>query len=323
VTGKTSTGDLFVSRFDAATGNHELSKVFSTPQPEEGVDLVVAGGKVYVAGNYNDPIKRRDLLFMRLDTDLNLELAKTFGTSETDEVSSLSMVGGLAYAVGDTKYFGTWNAALFAIDLSTGELSHAFVLMNGTYGRDSASTGTCLIFAGGSNIEGRWPTFYGVLDTVIAGTIRFTISSPSPSITSLSVTPVFPTPTAERFTPIFNKPSGWGDVLYSWFCLNVMVVSTTTTSTVLTTSTLTLSTTTTKTEATTLTHSTTYSTTTTLSTTTTITQSTTTTLITTTTSTQYFAEPITTYVLPVLLVVIAALLGASLVMGRRRKSSLG
>jgi hypothetical protein len=323
VTGRTSTGDLFVSRFDAATGNHELSKVFSTTQPEEGVDLVVAGDKVYVAGNYNDPIKRRDLLFMRLDTDLNLELAKTFGTSETDEFSSLSMVGGFAYAVGDTGYFGTWNAALFAIDPSTGELSHAFVLMNGTYGRDSASTGTCLIFAGGSDIEGRWPTFYGVLDTVTAGTISFTISSPSPSITSLSVTPVFPTPTAERFTPTFNKPSGWGDVLYSWFCLNVMVVSTTTTSTVLTTSTLTLSTTTTKTEATTLTHSTTYSTTTTLSTTTTITQSTTTTLITTTTSTQYFAEPITTYVVPVLLVVIAALLGASLVMGRRRKSSPG
>jgi hypothetical protein len=323
VTGRTSAGDLFVSRFDAASGNHEVSKVFSTSQLEEGRDVVVAGGKVYVAGIYNDPVKQREFLFMRLDTNLNLELARTFGTNAFDDVSSLSMVGGLAYAVGDTGYFGTWNAALFAIDPSTGELSHTFVLMNGTYGRDSASTGTCLIFAGGSDIEGRWPTFYGVLDTVTAGTISFTISSPSPSITSLSVTPVFPTPTAERFTPTFNKPSGWGDVLYSWFCLNVMVVSTTTTSTVLTTSTLTLSTTTTKTEATTLTHSTTYSTTTTLSTTTTITQSTTTTLSTTTTSTQYFAEPITTYVVPVLLVVIVALLGASLVMGRRRKSSPG
>jgi len=48
VTGRTSTGDLFVSRFDAASGNHEASKVFSTPQPEEGRDVVVAGGKVYV-----------------------------------------------------------------------------------------------------------------------------------------------------------------------------------------------------------------------------------------------------------------------------------
>ncbi|MEM0455578.1 MAG: hypothetical protein QXM81_07095, partial [Nitrososphaerota archaeon] len=73
----------------------------------------------------------------------------------------------------------------------------------------------------------------------------------------------------------------------------------------------------TRTETTTITQSTTYSTT--YSTTTTLTQSTTTTLSTTTTSTQYFAEPVSTYVVPALLAVIAALLGASLVLGRRRR----
>jgi len=355
VTGRTSTNDLFVSRFDAASGNHEASKVFTTPQLEEGRDVVVAGGKVYVAGIYDDPVKQREFLFMRLDTNLNLELAKTFGTNAFDDVSSLSMVGGLAYAVGMSNYFGSPDAALFAVDPSTGDLSHAFVLARDASvqnAQDSASTGSCLIYTGFSD---NWPAFYGVLDTVTAGTISFTISSPSPSIATPSVTPAFPTPTATGFAPTFNTPAA-GDAFYSWFCPDALVVSTTTTSTVLTTSTLsttvtsvvgstttvydvrtttitqtsittttssttttlTQTATTTRTDTTTLTQSTTYSTTTTLLTT--LTHSTTTTLSTTTTSTQYFAEPVTTYVLPALLAVIAALLGASLVVGRRRRA---
>jgi hypothetical protein len=360
VTGRTSTGDLFVSRFDAASGNHEASKVFSTPQNEEGRDVVVAGGKVYVAGSYDDPAKQREFLFMRLDTNLNLELAKPFGTNAFDDVSSLSMVGGLAYAVGMSMFFGSQDAALFAVDPSTGDLSHAFVLAREApsvqNAQDSASTGTCLIYTGFSD---NWPAFYGVLDAVTAGTISFTISSPTPSITTPSVTPAFPTPTAAGFTPTFNTPAA-GDAFYSWFCPDALVVSTTTTSTALTTSTLsttvtsvvgstttvydvrtttitqtsvttttssttttlTQTATTTRTDTTTLTHSTTYSTTysTTTTLSTTLTHSTTTTLSTTTTSTQYFAEPVTTYVLPALLAVIAALLGASLVVGRRRRS---
>ena len=359
VTGRTSTNDLFVSRFDAASGNHEASKVFSTPQPEEGRDVVVAGGKVYVAGNYNDPVKLGEFLFMRLDTNLNLELAKTFGTPATDGVTSLSMVGGLAYAVGMSNFFGSPDAALFAVNPSTGDLSHAFVLARDAsvqVAQDSASAGTCLIYTGFSN---GWPAFYGVLDTVTAGTISFTISSPTPSIATPSVTITSPSLTLWGFTPTFNTPAA-DDAFYSWFCPDALVVSTTTTSTVLTTSTLsttvtsvvgstttvydvrtttitqtsvttttssttttlTQTATTTRTETTTLTqsttYSTTYSTTTTLSTT--LTYSTTTTLSTTTTSTQYFAEPVSTYVLPALLAVIAALLGASMVVGRRRRA---
>jgi hypothetical protein len=359
VTGRTSTLDLFVSRFDAASGNHELTKVFTTPQLEEGRDVIVAGGKVYAAGIYDDPVKQREFLFMRLDTNLNLELAKTFGTNVFDDVSSLSMVGGLAYAVGMSMFFGSQDAALFAVDPSTGDLSHAFVLAKEApsvqNAQDSASTGTCLIYTGFSD---NWPAFYGVLDTVTAGTISFTISSPTPTITTPSVTPAFPTPTTTGFTPTFNTPAA-GDAFYSWFCPDALVVSTTTTSTVLTTSTLsttvtsvvgstttvydvrtttitqtsittttslttttlTQTATTTRTDTTTLTHSTTYSTTTTLLTT--LTHSTTTTLSTTTTSTQYFAEPVTTYVLPALLAVIAALLGASLVVGRGRRTYPG
>jgi hypothetical protein len=362
VTGRTSppTLDLFVSRFDAASGNPDpgLTKVFSTPQNEVGLDIVVAGGKVYVAGSYDDPVKQQEFLFMRLDTNLNLELAKTFGTNVFDAVTSLSMVGGLAYAVGMSNFFGSPDAALFAVNPSTGDLSHAFVLARDASvqdAQDSASTGSCLIYTGFSD---GWPAFYGILDAVTAGTISFTISSPSPSITTPTVTPAFPTPTATGFTPAFNTPAA-GDAFYSWFCPDALVVSTTTTSTVLTTSTLsttvtsvvgstttvydvrtttitqtsvttttssttttlTQTATTTRTDTTTLTHSTTYSTTysTTTTLSTTLTHSTTTTLSTTTTSTQYFAEPVTTYVLPALLAVIAALLGASLVVGRRRR----
>jgi hypothetical protein len=356
VTGRTSTGDLFVSRFDAPLGNHEASRVFATSYPEEGRDLVVAGGKVYVAGIYDDPSKLREFLFMMLDTNLNLELARTFGTNAFDDVTSLSMVGGLAYAVGMSNFFGSWDAALFAVNPLTGDLSHAFVLARDAsvqVAQDSASTESCLIYTGFSN---GWPAFYGVLDAT-AGTISFMISSPTPSIATPTVTPAFPTPTATSFMPAINPiPPAAIDAFYSRFCPDALVVSTTTTSTVLTTSTLsttvtsvvgstttvydvrtttvtqtsvttttssttttlTQTATTTRTDTTTLTQSTTYSTTTTLSTT--LTYSTTTTLSTTTTSTQYFAEPVTTYVLPALLAVIAALLGASMVVGRRRRA---
>jgi hypothetical protein len=368
VTGRTPSvipgdpGNLFVSRFDAVSGNHEASKVFSTSRLEEGRDIVVAGGKVYVAGIYDHPVRQREFLFMKLNPNtLESELARTFGTSGVEHIISLSMVGGLAYAVGMSDFFGSPDAALFAVNPLTGDLSHAFVLGDGAsamvqVAHDSASTGTCLIYTG---VSYGWPAFYGVLDAVTAGTISFTESSPAPSILTPSVTPASPppTPTETGFTPTFNITAA-GDAFYSWFCPDALVVSTTTTSTVLTTSTLsttvtsvvgttttvydvrtttvtqtsvttttttssttttlTQTATTTRTETTTLTQSTTYSTTTTLSTT--LTYSTTTTLSTTTTSTQYFAEPVSTYVLPALLAVIAALLGASLVVGRRRRA---
>jgi hypothetical protein len=245
---------------------------------------------------------------------------------------------------------------LFAVNPSTGVLSHAFVLGDGATDQaayDSASTGTCLIYTGATN---GWDLSYRVLDLddVNDATIFFSTPSGSPSSNPA-------TPTSISFTLttlLITLGSGNYDAFYSWFCPDALVVSTTTTSTVLTTSTLsttvtsvvgstttvydvrtttitqtsvttttttssttttlTQTATTTRTETTTLTQSTTYSTTTTLSTT--LTYSTTTTLSTTTTSTQYFAEPVTTYVLPALLAVIAALLGASLVVGRRRRA---
>jgi hypothetical protein len=285
VTGWTSTGDLFISKFDAATGNHELTKVFSTSQSEAGTDIVVTGGKVYVVGTYHDPNpnKLSEILFMRLDTNLNLELAKTFGTPSFEDGASLSMVGGLAYVVAWTNVFGTPDTALFAVNPMTGDISHAFVLRNDTAYHltfDSTSTGTCLIYTGGS---AEWPLFYAALDSVTSGTISFTTSSPPPLITIPSLTPSFPTPTATRFTPAFNTPSGGGDAFYSRFCPDALTVSTTITSTGSVLTKLTL----------------------------------------TTTLTQYFAEPITTYLMLVLLAVVAALLAALLVVGRRRKLPSG
>jgi hypothetical protein len=356
VTGRTFANDLFVARFDAALGNLEVYNIFRTLQFEEGRDIVFADGKVYVAGIHQLPTGNQEFLFMKLDPNtLNQELAKTFGTPGVEDIFSLSMVGGLAYAVGYSNHFGSFDVVLFAVNPSTGDLSHAFVLgdgatIQGAY--DSASTGTCLIYTGDTN---GWSLSYRVLDLdeVNAATIGFLPPPPvSPSSNLV-------TPTSISFTlttPPFTSGLGNYDAFYSWFCPDALVVSTTTTSTVLTTSTLsttvtsvvgstttvydvrtttitqtsvttttssttttlTQTATTTRTETTTLTQSTTYSTTTTLSTT--LTYSTTTTLSTTTTSTQYFAEPVTTYVLPALLAVIAALLGASLVVGRRRRA---
>jgi hypothetical protein len=355
VTGRTFANDLFVARFDAVSGNLEAYNIFRTLEFEEGRDIVVAGGKVYVAGIHQLPTGNQEFLFMRLNPDtLNQELAKAFGTSGVEDIFSLSMVGNLAYAVGYTSHFGSFDVVLFAVNPSTGDLSHAFVLGDGATDQgayDSASTGTCLIYTGATN---DWPLSYRVLDLDGVNDATIFFSTPSGSPSSNLVTP---TSISFTLTTLLIMPgSGNYDAFYSWFCPDALVVSTTTTSTVLTTSTLsttvtsvvgstttvydvrtttitqtsvttatssttttlTQTATTTRTETTTLTQSTTYSTTTTLSTT--LTYSTTTTLSTTTTSTQYFAEPVSTYVLPALLAVIAALLGASLVVGRRRRA---
>jgi hypothetical protein len=361
VTGRTSANDLFVARFDANTGGFDgpdAYKIFRTLQFEEGRDIVVAGGKVYVAGIHQLPTGDQEFLFMRLNPNtLNQELAKAFGTSGVEDIFSLSMVGDLAYAVGYTSHFGSFDVVLFAVNPSTGVLSHTFVLGDGATDQaafDSASTGTCLIYTGATN---GWPLSYRVLDLddVNDATIFFSTPSGSPSSNPVTPTSISFTLTTPPFMPGIPIPNY--DAFYSWFCPDALVVSTTTTSTVLTTSTLsttvtsvvgttttvydvrtttmtqtsvttttttssttttlTQTATTTRTETTTLTQSTTYSTTTTLLTT--LTYSTTTTLSTTTTSTQYFAEPVSTYVLPALLAVIAALLGASLVVGRRRR----
>jgi hypothetical protein len=269
------------------------------------------------------------------------------------------MVGNLAYAVGYSSYFGSPDVVLFAVNPWTGDLSHAFVLGDGATNQeayDSASTGTCLIYTGATN---GWPLSYRVLDLddVNDAPIGFLPPPPvSPSSNPVTPTSISFTWATLPITPGLGNY----DAFYSRFCPDALVVSTTTTSTVLTTSTLsttvtsvvgttttvydvrtttitqtsvttttssttttlTQTATTTRTDTTTLTqsttYSTTYSTTTTLSTT--LTYSTTTTLSTTTTSTQYFAEPVTTYVLPALLAVIAALLAASLVVGRRRRA---
>jgi hypothetical protein len=357
VTGRTFANDLFVARFDAA-GNLEVYKIFRTLQFEEGRDIVVAGGKVYVAGIHQLPTGNQEFLFMRLDPNtLNQELAKAFGTSGVEDIFSLSMVGDLAYAVGYTSHFGSFDVVLFAVNPSTGVLSHAFVLGDGATNQeayDSASTGTCLIYTGATI---GWPLTYRVLDLDDVNDASISFLPPpsvSPSSSIVNPTPIPSTWTTSPFMPGPSLPNY--DAFYSWFCPDALVVSTTTTSTVLTTSTLsttvtsvvgttttvydvrtttitqtsvttttssttttlTQTATTTRTDTTTLTQSTTYSTTTTLSTT--LTYSTTTTLSITTTSTQYFAEPVSTYVLPALLAVIAALLGASMVVGRRRRA---
>jgi DNA-binding beta-propeller fold protein YncE len=187
VTGRTSANDLFVARFDANTGGFDgpdAYKIFRTLQFEEGRDIVVAGGKVYVAGIHQLPTGNQEFLFMMLDPNtLNLELARTFGTPGVEDIFSLSMVGDLAYAVGYSNHFGSFDVVLFAVNRLTGVLSHAFVLGDGATDQgayDSASTGTCLIYTGATK---GWDLSYRVLDLddVNDATISFSTPSGSPS----------------------------------------------------------------------------------------------------------------------------------------------
>ena len=202
VTGRTSANDLFVARFNAA-GDFDGSnayKVFRTLEFEEGRDIVVAGGKVYVAG-IHQVSGNQEFLFMKLDPNtLNLELARAFGTSGVEDIFSLSMVGGLAYAVGYSNHFGSFDVVLFAVNPSTGYLSHAFVIGDGATNQaayDSASTGTCLIYTGATN---GWPLSYRVLDLdeVNDAAIGFSTPSVSPSNNI-----VFPTSISFTLTTLF------------------------------------------------------------------------------------------------------------------------
>ncbi|GBC71425.1 hypothetical protein HRbin02_01206 [Candidatus Calditenuaceae archaeon HR02] len=351
LTGRTDTNDLFISRFDATTGNHDLTKVFATPQGEAGLDIAVSAGKVYVAGYADDD----DFLLMRLDVaSLSVDWSKLVSTPSPEKLNAVSILGGLVYAVGDTSVFGTPDAPVIAVRASDGELSHAFLIVEGGSAQaayDAAISGSCLIFTGTS---GNWPVYYFVFDGLSVGSISFTISSPTPLIANPSPAPISHAVTTTPFTPSINTPAST-DAFYSWFCPDTLVVSTTTTTTSLTTATLsttltsTIQTTvtaydirsttitqtsvTTRTDAVTATLTTTSTQTETLRTTMTRTEtttlsttyttattfSTTETYKTTLTSTQYFAEPLSTYALPALLAVIAVLLGVSLISRRRRK----
>ncbi|MDW8042513.1 MAG: hypothetical protein RMJ30_06155 [Nitrososphaerota archaeon] len=352
VTGRTSNGDLFVSRFDS-NGNHESSRTFATPDFEEGRDIAISGGRVYVSGTHATPASQR-MLVMRLDPgNLNPDWVRVIDMSPGAAITqSVSVVGGIVYSLGTTTLFGTQDALMVALK-SDGSFAFAFVVareMSQQRAIDSAPLGSCVVFGGDTD---SWPIFYAVPDLTM-GPISFSISSPSLSIATPSPGDIASTPALTSFTPTINNP-GVMDAFYSRFCPDALVVSTTTTVTTSTTTTFSTTvtsvvgttttaydirtTTITQTERTTLTGTT--STTTTISslTTTTRTESTTLTFMTTQTlqttqtfmttqtlqttqtftTTQIFAEPITTYIIPALLAVIAALLGAAIVVGRRRR----
>jgi hypothetical protein len=353
-----SLGDTnaFLSLFDPA-GNHVGTRLVSSANSDEGIHIAVRGGDVYIAGSTFFPGRNLEALVAKFDTSLNAQWIRVLGTASGNEAGRAVAVTdtGLVYVAGWTSFLGSPDVLLLALS-GTGAISHAFAVAAAGPLTDLASSAYArsgCVYAAGQNTN--WPLFYVALDAE-SNPVSMTISSPTPSIASAAAVVSSPTPTLAPFSPSLDSTASPDvDALYLKFCPDTLLVATTTTSTATQTTTLAttitatstttayqIATTTltsvervTTTEKTTTTIFTTQtqvstvyvtSTSTTVQTTTTAVTSTATSYLTATKSetvtvtyTTLFAEPVSTYVLPALLVLIAGLLAATLITRRRRR----
>jgi hypothetical protein len=346
--------NVYLSVFNP-DGSHAGTKMAATSNIEEGRAIAVRGGEIYVAGTALYPGRGFEVLVARFDTSLNLQWARVVGADTAAEAGNSVTVTatGLIYVVGSTSFFGSQDVLIAALS-STGSYSHAFAAATQGPASNEASSaiarGSC-VYAAGQNSN--WPMYYVALDAA-ANTLSMTVSTPTLSIASPTWTTSTPTPSTASFAPSLDSTaSPDSDSLYMRFCPDTLLVVSTTTSLATQTTTLALTTTITSTTTayqiatTTLTsiervtsverstttttmrtteteRSTIYQTeTATVSTTTTITTVSTSSVTQvkteTTTTTIPFAEPVSTYVLPALLVLVAGLLAATLMSRRRRR----
>lgn len=349
-----SSFNMFVSVFDTA-GSHVATRELASGNEEQGLDVVVAGGSIHLAGFINYPGRQYEAIVAKLDSSLVVQWIKAYGTASGNEYAlGMAVSGSLLYLTGMTNVFGTQDVLLTAFD-SGGGLSHSFVVSGGPAGDDIgysvASFGGC-VYSVGRHVN--WPLFYVVFDGEV-NSVSMTVSSVTPSTASASPAVVPVSLGLTSYTPSLDTAASI-NAFYSKFCPDTLVststttvtstVGTTTTSTATVTSTTTayaiVTTTFTQTSSvifvltqtstsyttvpvtttTTVPTTTTYSTTVTSSTTTTATNIVTTTQSTTQTftavTTVAFAEPVSTYVLPMLLVMVAVLIGVGIAASRRR-----
>jgi len=350
--------NIFLSLFDSA-GNHAGTRLISSANVDEGRHIAVRDGDVYLAGSTFFPGRNREVFAAKFDTNLNAQWMRVLGTASGDEAGRAVAVTdtGVVYVAGWTTFFGSQDVLMVALS-GTGAVSHAFAVAAADPLPELASSASAragCVYVAGQNTN--WPLFYVALDVESnLVSMSLTISSPTPSIASAAVVVSSPTPTLAPFSPsIDSTASPDVDAFYTKFCPDTLLVATTTTSTATQTTTLAttitytstttayqIATTTltsvervTSTEKTTTTIFTTQtqvstvyvtSTSTAVQTTTTAVTSTATSYLTTTksetvtvTSTTLFAESLSTYVLPALLVLIAGLLSATLITRRRRR----
>ncbi|MEM1947557.1 MAG: hypothetical protein QXY84_01540 [Candidatus Caldarchaeum sp.] len=353
-----NSANMFVSVFDV-NGGHIATREFASSNDEEALDIVVSGGNIFVAGYANIPGRQLESVLIKLDSALNHQWTKAFGSATSNEkANGLTVAGSLVYLVGWTNFLGSTGVALVGMAAGDGSLSHAFIVTAGgmpssALAHAAASQGSCVFFTGENQ---GWPLFYVLFDGQ-SNPVSFSIASLTPSVVPVTPAQVNVIPQIASYTPSIDTPD-LVDAFYSRFCPDTLIststttvtstVGTTTTTTSFVTSTTTAyaiaTTTITQTSfvivvstetsyttvpvTTTTTIPTTQTTTTTTSTTTTLTTTSTSTVTSTQSTTQTltavttiaFAEPVSTYILPMILLMIAVLLGVAILVGRRRGS---
>lgn len=353
VTGKATppgSSNIFLTVFDV-NGNHVASRELATAADEQGYDIVVQGGEIYLVGSVDYPGRGLESVIAKFNSTLVLQWVKAYGTTSNERGYSVDAAGGLLYLTGETTALGSVDAMLVAVTLA-GDISHSFVVVGNPSAVDRGlgikASGSCILFTGE---RAGWPMFY-VIGDMSANTLSVTISSLTPSITNAVATAISPPPSTASFSPSIDSSSPQ-DAFYTRYCPDTLIRETTTTrtttalttstsvetlittqtaynivtTTVSTTSFLTTTSTSYTTATSTITETLTYLTTRTevtsrtdtQTTTKTVTREATTTQTQTSTSTVLFAEPFTTYILPALIALVAILIAASLILSRRRR----
>jgi hypothetical protein len=350
--------EMFVSVFDT-NGNHLATREIGGSNNDEAYDVIVSAGNIYLAGKTFIAGRQDEAVLVRLDSGLALQWIRAFGTSTGDEVAyGLAAVGGTLYIAGYTTGYGTRDVLLAAY-APDGTFSHSFFITGGPSGDDWAhsavSLGSCVYLAG-QHVN--LPLFYVIndLQNAQSSAVSLTVETLTPTTAAITPSASSPSPGVATYTPSINTAAGINS-FYSRFCPDNLVststttvtstVGTTTTATATATttttayaiatttitqtssvifvstatSTTTIPVTTTQTQTQTTTNTQTVTTTTTATTTSTAltTQTQSTTLTLTEITTVAFAEPVSTYILPMLLILIAVLVGTAIIIGRRRQ----
>ncbi|MEM4281482.1 MAG: hypothetical protein QW470_07385 [Candidatus Caldarchaeum sp.] len=345
--------NMFVSVFSAA-GAHAATREIGGSSNEEAFDLTVSGDSIYLTGYTDYPQRFNEVLLAKIDSTYTVAWLKAFGTASGNERShGVAVADGLVYVTGYTTYLGTDDVLLAAFK-SEGSLSHSFLVTGGPVGVDVgfsiASAGSCVYSAGRHQ---NWPLFYVVFDGEV-NSVAMTVNTLTPVEAVVTPSTVSASPGVVSYTPTLDAAAAVNS-FYSRFCPDVLVSTTTSTvtsttgTTVTSTSTSTVTTTAYAISSTTLTQTssvilvvtqtavttipttvsqtvtTTQTTTSTSSTattstyTTTATQTSSTTLTLITVTTAVFAEPFTTYTLPMLILFIVALAVAAVIASRRAR----
>ncbi|MCS6784139.1 MAG: hypothetical protein NZ581_02950 [Candidatus Caldarchaeum sp.] len=347
--------NMFLSVFDTA-GAHVATRELAGSTNEEAHGVLFSAGNIYLTGYVDYPGRMNEMVLAKLDTSYNIQWVKAFGTASGNEVSrELTIAGGLLYMTGFTNAFGTLDALLTAF-APDGSFSHSFFISGGggnDVGYSVAGLGAC-VYPAGQHVN--WPLFYAIFDGQV-NTVVLTVNTITPSITNISPSSPSASPSISSYTPTIDSSAATNS-FYSKFCPDILVSTTTSTTTTTfattTTSTSTVTSTTTAYAIATTTFTqtssvilvvsqTTYTTipvtttqtiptTTTQTATTTVSSTTTSTVTNTVTSTQSttqtitaittvaFAEPVSTYILPMILLMIAVLMATAIIVSRRRST---